>query len=157
MVTFSGLLNALDGVAATEERIVFMTTNHLERLDPALIRPGRVDVQVQVGLATPSQIRRIFLRFYPSHPQLGDKLSAGLKSQDASKLPSMAQLQGYFMFFKTSPEEAVNHILATHAASDDASSTASQSVPSKGADVAWTDSLGQKHRVEGASAAPKTK
>ncbi|KAI0220763.1 Complex III assembly protein translocase and chaperone, partial [Massospora cicadina] len=43
MVTFSGLLNALDGVAAAEERINFMTTNHIERLDPALIRPGRVD------------------------------------------------------------------------------------------------------------------
>lgn len=32
-VTFSGLLNALDGVVATEERIVFMTTNHLQRYD----------------------------------------------------------------------------------------------------------------------------
>ena len=37
-VTFSGLLNALDGVAATEGRVTFMTTNHLNRLDPALIR-----------------------------------------------------------------------------------------------------------------------
>ncbi len=36
-VTFSGLLNMLDGVASTEERIVFMTTNHVERLDPALV------------------------------------------------------------------------------------------------------------------------
>lgn len=40
-LTFSGLLNALDGVAASEGRLVFMTTNHLNRLDPALIRPGR--------------------------------------------------------------------------------------------------------------------
>ncbi len=38
-VTFSGLLNALDGVASGESRIIFMTTNHIERLDPALIRP----------------------------------------------------------------------------------------------------------------------
>ena len=30
----------LDGVAAGEERMLFMTTNHIERLDPALIRPG---------------------------------------------------------------------------------------------------------------------
>ena len=45
MVTFSGLLNALDGVASSEERIIFMTTNHLEHLDNALIRPGRVDVK----------------------------------------------------------------------------------------------------------------
>ena len=47
-VTFSGLLNALDGVSAGEERVTFMTTNHLTRLDPALIRPGRADVLEKV-------------------------------------------------------------------------------------------------------------
>lgn len=48
-VTFSGLLNCLDGVASTEARILFMTTNYLERLDPALVRPGRVDVKEYIG------------------------------------------------------------------------------------------------------------
>lgn len=37
-VTFSGLLNALDGVAAQEGRLLFMTTNKIQVLDPALIR-----------------------------------------------------------------------------------------------------------------------
>ncbi len=64
-VTFSGLLNALDGVTSGEERLVFMTTNHLERLDPALIRPGRVDVQVLVGDSTPFQQEQLFRQFYP--------------------------------------------------------------------------------------------
>jgi hypothetical protein len=64
-VTFSGLLNALDGVMAGEERLVFMTTNHIERLDPALIRPGRVDVMHRLGPATPTQIRRLYQMFYP--------------------------------------------------------------------------------------------
>ena len=41
-----------------------MTTNHIERLDPALIRPGRVDLQEYIGDATPEQARRLFLRFY---------------------------------------------------------------------------------------------
>ncbi|KAK2031987.1 hypothetical protein LX32DRAFT_636789 [Colletotrichum zoysiae] len=54
-VTFSGLLNALDGLAAGEERIAFLTTNHIERLDPALIRPGRVDMTVRIGEATRHQ------------------------------------------------------------------------------------------------------
>ena len=63
-VTFSGLLNALDGVASGESRIVFMTTNHAERLDPALIRPGRVDAIVELGDAEPEQVRRLFKRFY---------------------------------------------------------------------------------------------
>lgn len=37
-LTLSGLLNALDGMQASESRILFCTTNHLERLDPALSR-----------------------------------------------------------------------------------------------------------------------
>ena len=63
-VTFSGFLNALDGVASGEERIIFMTTNHSERLDPALIRPGRVDLAVLIDDASPKQARRLFERFY---------------------------------------------------------------------------------------------
>ncbi|KAL6062308.1 mitochondrial chaperone [Balamuthia mandrillaris] len=63
-VTFSGLLNTLDGVSATEERILFMTTNHIEQLDPALIRPGRVNVKQELGHATPAQMKKMFARFY---------------------------------------------------------------------------------------------
>lgn len=63
-VTFSGLLNVLDGVTSTEERVIFMTTNHIERLDPALIRPGRVDVKTYIGNATPHQIEKMWQRFY---------------------------------------------------------------------------------------------
>lgn len=63
-VTFSGLLNSLDGVASSESRIIFMTTNHVERLDPALIRPGRVDYIEELGDAEPDQVEDLFLRFY---------------------------------------------------------------------------------------------
>lgn len=55
-VTFSGLLNVLDGVAASEDRLVFMTTNHIDRLDPALIRPGRVDYVQLIADATDYQV-----------------------------------------------------------------------------------------------------
>ena len=63
--SFSGLLNALDGVGAQEGRIVVLTTNHRERLDPALIRPGRVDLEVELGNASPAQLRGLLLRHYP--------------------------------------------------------------------------------------------
>jgi mitochondrial chaperone BCS1 len=63
-VTFSGFLNAIDGVASGEERILFLTTNHIERLDPALIRPGRVDVAEYIGDASPQQAYTLFTRFY---------------------------------------------------------------------------------------------
>lgn len=64
-VTFSGLLNALDGVASQQGRITIMTTNHIEKLDPALIRPGRCDVVQEIPHASPLQIRRMFRRFFP--------------------------------------------------------------------------------------------
>ncbi|KAH8706861.1 hypothetical protein GQ44DRAFT_629532, partial [Phaeosphaeriaceae sp. PMI808] len=49
-VSLSTLLNVLDGLASPEGRLLIMTTNHIERLDPALIRPGRVDTKVNFQL-----------------------------------------------------------------------------------------------------------
>lgn len=51
-VSFSGLLNALDGVRSTDGRILFMTTNHKEKLDEALLRPGRADIHVKLNNAS---------------------------------------------------------------------------------------------------------
>lgn len=48
-VSLSGLLNALDGVFSREGRILIMTTNHPERVDPALLRHGRVDRCEHIG------------------------------------------------------------------------------------------------------------
>ncbi|KAF9901130.1 hypothetical protein EC991_006470 [Linnemannia zychae] len=111
MVTFSGLLNALDGVASSEGRIIFMTTNHIEVLDPALIRPGRVDLREYVGDATPSQIRKMFKRFYEQEDALADRF---VKSLEGHKV-STAALQGHFVHFKDRPEDACNsvHYLTT--------------------------------------------
>jgi chaperone BCS1 len=50
-VPLSALLNIIDGVASQEGRVLIMTTNYIERLDAALIRPGRVDKKVELGLA----------------------------------------------------------------------------------------------------------
>ncbi|KAG0214166.1 hypothetical protein BGX33_002413 [Mortierella sp. NVP41] len=64
-ITFSGLLNSVDGVSAQEGRMLCMTTNHLDRLDEALIRPGRVDVRAKFGKATQSQAEELFIKFFP--------------------------------------------------------------------------------------------
>lgn len=66
LISLSGLLNTIDGAASHEGRVLIMTTNHPEKLDPALIRPGRVDLQVLFSLATRSQTRDIFKRMYSS-------------------------------------------------------------------------------------------
>lgn len=102
-LTFSGLLNALDGVASSEERLIFMTTNHYERLDPALIRPGRVDVQQYIGRATRDQIIRMFTRFYPDHAHLAERFAKVAFPLDLSP----AAIQGHFIQNKSSPLQAV--------------------------------------------------
>lgn len=62
-LTFSGLLNVLDGLNSTSGIITIITTNHLEKLDPALIRSGRIDKVVQLDLPTDDLIREMIGRF----------------------------------------------------------------------------------------------
>jgi mitochondrial chaperone BCS1 len=69
-ISFSGLLNALDGVRSQEGRIVFMTTNHPEKLDPALMRPGRADFHALINYGSYDQMRRMFLKFNPGMEDL---------------------------------------------------------------------------------------
>jgi len=63
-LSLSGLLNALDGVAAQEGRILYATTNKYTALDPALCRPGRMDIHVEFKLASKFQAQKLFYSFY---------------------------------------------------------------------------------------------
>ncbi|ETP51756.1 hypothetical protein F442_03151 [Phytophthora nicotianae P10297] len=62
-LNLSGLLNVLDGVIDCPGRIVIMTTNHPEKLDPALVRPGRVNKKLLLGHMGVKQVRQI-LEYY---------------------------------------------------------------------------------------------
>ncbi|ODV82029.1 mitochondrial chaperone BCS1 [Suhomyces tanzawaensis NRRL Y-17324] len=108
-VTFSGLLNALDGVASAEECITFMTTNHPEKLDPALLRPGRVDFKVMIDNATEFQVRKMFMRFYENEDELCDQFIAKFKSLNLKSV-STAQLQGLFVYNKRDPKQAIEMV-----------------------------------------------
>ncbi|TLD11878.1 hypothetical protein PspLS_11323 [Pyricularia sp. CBS 133598] len=72
--TLSGLLNVLDGVASQEGRIVFMTSNLADKLDPALVRPGRIDRKIYLGNINQESARLMFLRMYAESedPQFAD-------------------------------------------------------------------------------------
>lgn len=67
-VSLSGILNALDGVATPHGLITIMTTNHIEVLDEALIRSGRVDRKELIGYADDDQAMRMFEHFYQRKP-----------------------------------------------------------------------------------------
>ena len=110
-LTLSGLLNAIDGVTSTEGRIMFMTTNYRNRLDDALIRPGRVDLEEYIGHNSHRQCVKMFENFYPDHL----KDTPGLSTEFADKVMSLdspvsaAQVQGMFMFFKNDPRKVIQY------------------------------------------------
>jgi chaperone BCS1 len=64
-VTLSGLLNVLDGFYAPTNVLFMMTTNRIETLDEALLRPGRIDYKLYLGKAGHSQKIELYRRFFP--------------------------------------------------------------------------------------------
>jgi chaperone BCS1 len=69
-VTLSGLLNVLDGFYAPANVLFVMTTNHIEVLDQALLRPGRIDYKLFLGAASASQKTELYRRFFPQAAEL---------------------------------------------------------------------------------------
>ena len=101
-ISFSGLLNAIDGVAAQEGRALVMTTNHREKLDPALIRPGRADVQVEIGLIGAASAARLFLRFFPGETVAAARFAARIGDRRLTG----AEVQGWLLTHAEDPTAA---------------------------------------------------
>ncbi|UTC28251.1 AAA+ ATPase protein [Brevundimonas phage vB_BpoS-Gurke] len=70
-VTLSGLLNAIDGIAARDGRILFITSNHADTLDEALLRPGRIDRRCVLNLIDETIAGEMYRRFYPDGDCVG--------------------------------------------------------------------------------------
>jgi len=87
-VTLGGLLNVLDGIFASDGIVVFMTTNHPEKLDAALVRPGRIDERVVLDYASHDQAKRLYLKFR-NNPEGADEFA---RQAELGKI-SMAALQ----------------------------------------------------------------
>ena len=64
-LTLDGLLTVLDGIVDTPGRILVMTTNHPEKLDPALLRPGRVNMQLELGYLKIDQLLLMTQHYFP--------------------------------------------------------------------------------------------
>jgi hypothetical protein len=62
-ITFAGLLSFLDGTTVRDGTIIFITTNHKDKFDPALLRPGRIDFVLTFTNATGEQIGDMFSRY----------------------------------------------------------------------------------------------
>lgn len=122
--TLSGLLNVLDGVASQEGRIVLMTSNFADKLDKALVRPGRIDQMIYLGFISPRSAELMFLRMFS--PESDHAITAGsvvelppgelekLALQFCNQIPdntfTPAQLQGYLLHHRGSPSAAIEKV-----------------------------------------------
>ena len=82
-MTLSGLLNFIDGLWSTsgEERIIIFTTNYKDRLDRALLRPGRMDMHVYMGYCGWEAFKTLAHNYFlvddhPLFPEIQELLSA---------------------------------------------------------------------------------
>jgi len=111
-LTLADLLEVFDGVMEMKGRMMVITTNHPEKLDPALIRPGRVDYQVNFGKCRREDIKDIFLHFYccDSQSPEGWKDQMERKLEDA-QIPAgewtPAAVVQTLLAHPDSPEEAI--------------------------------------------------
>lgn len=117
-VTLSGLLNFVDGLWSScgNERIIVFTTNYKEKLDPALLRPGRMDMQIHMSYCTPSafkilasnylqieehmlfeQIEELILEIEVTPAEVAEQL---MRNDSVDKL-----LQGLIVFLKAKKSE----------------------------------------------------
>jgi chaperone BCS1 len=108
-VTLSGLLNVLDGFSAPDNVLFFMTSNHIEVLDRALLRPGRIDYRLYLGKATVQQKTELYRRFFPR----ASPLDAEWFAESHSEAETMAEFQGLLLGLGTS-EDGRTTAIARH-------------------------------------------
>ncbi len=104
VLTLSFLLNLLDGVLETPGRILVITSNYPERIDKALIRPGRIDVKVEFKHADRPFILDMLNHFYECNKQLED-----IPSAIADRFTPAEVMESMAMHFKD-PDAAIAHL-----------------------------------------------
>lgn len=105
-VTMGGLLNVLDGQLAPHGVVVVMTTNHQEVLDPAIIRPGRIDLSEELGALDNYQLRKICKYFMGFEPE-------GLPFIEEEDGITSATVVGIFREFITDFTKAADKLVYT--------------------------------------------
>jgi chaperone BCS1 len=111
-VSMGGLLKALEchGARPGVPCLIFMTTNHIDRLDAALLRCGRVDRTFEISYAQEPEFALMFLRFFPGDAARAAAFAKAL-AQEMHDLPvTLASVQEYFIRCEDDAERAVANV-----------------------------------------------
>jgi hypothetical protein len=114
-ITFSGLLNILDGITTASGLITFMTTNHKSKLDPALIRPGRIDYVMTFKFIQKEQFINMFYNFSgieneEEKKQKGLELWKAYRNMGDKVKLTTGLLQQYLFKYLEQPDKMIENI-----------------------------------------------
>lgn len=101
-LTLSGILNTLDGIVELNGVIIFMTTNHPEKLDPALLRKSRIDFQYEIKPMGNKEIRNYITKMYPDFFLDNEIIFGEINGCDIKAL---------YMEYSDDPETFIKHLI----------------------------------------------
>jgi hypothetical protein len=85
--SLSGFLNMLNGINELTGAMFIISTNHKERFDPAIYRPGRMDIDNEMGCMSADDIRGYMRRYYGEVPD-DEESRAAIDAADGVHMPS---------------------------------------------------------------------
>ena len=104
-ITLDDILNLWDGLKETPGRILGISSNHYDKLDPALIRPGRIDITLNFDNASRDIIQQMHRHFYKTGID-PDKLK-----KIRNKFYSPAEIINYYIMFKNDSDKFVESLI----------------------------------------------
>jgi len=104
-ITFSGLLNAVNGIIHSPGRLLVLTTNRVENIDPALSRVGRIDRIFELGYVDEYQAGTLLRKF---DPRINEDIVDDFAKRCAENKLTPADLLGYFQMCKNDPERVID-------------------------------------------------
>jgi len=106
-ITLDDILNLWDGIKETPGRILGISSNHYEKLDPALIRPGRIDITLNLDNCTRNMIRQMYKQYYKSD------IDENILSKIRDRHFSPAQIINWYVLNRENPQKFLNCLLQT--------------------------------------------
>lgn len=104
-ITLDDILNIWDGINETPGRILIMTSNHYDKLDPALIRPGRIDIKLEMSYLSKECVMKIFEHLY------GKKVPRKYISSIPDKKLTPAKLMNIYINNQQSEKEFLEELI----------------------------------------------
>ncbi|KAF1964233.1 P-loop containing nucleoside triphosphate hydrolase protein, partial [Bimuria novae-zelandiae CBS 107.79] len=107
-LTRTGFINGIDGIVSPHGYIYIMTTNHRDKLDAAMTRAGRVDLTLEIPLASKDNARQMFTRMYSNHTEI-NAMADLFADAIPENVHSAADLQGFLMSIED-PAQATRNV-----------------------------------------------